>query len=65
MALLKQGAVVADPFTDVSQDESIPATGALIVSLAQWQEQREALAAREDKLGIILRSDEKAGVNSG
>jgi uncharacterized protein (DUF934 family) len=59
MALLKKGAVVADPFTDVSQDESISATGALIVSLAQWQEQREALAARADKLGIILRSDEK------
>ena len=59
MALLKQGAVVADPFTDVSQDESISATGALIVSLAQWQEQREALAARADQLGIILRSDEK------
>jgi len=59
MALLKQGAVVADPFTDVSQDDSISATGALIVSLAQWHEQREALAAREDKLGIILRSDEK------
>jgi uncharacterized protein (DUF934 family) len=59
MALLKQGAVVADPFTDVSQDESIPATGTLIVSLAQWQEQRKALTAREDKLGIILRSDEK------
>jgi len=59
MALLKQGAVVADPFTDVSQAESISATGALIVSLAQWQEQREALAARADKLGIILRSDEK------
>jgi uncharacterized protein (DUF934 family) len=59
MALLKQGAVVADPFTDVSQDESISATGALIVSLAQWQEQRKALAARADKLGIILRSDEK------
>lgn len=59
MALLKKGAVVANPFTDVSQDESISANGALIVSLAQWQEQREALAAREDKLGIILRSDEK------
>ena len=59
MALLKKGAVVADPFTDVSNNESIPASGALIVSVAQWQEQRDALAARKDQLGIILRSDEK------
>jgi len=59
MALLKKGALVEDAFTDVSTAEQIPDSGALIVSVTQWEEQRDALVQRDDPLGIILRSDEK------
>jgi len=62
MALLKNGAVEADLYTDVSTADTIPADGAIIVSLAQWQEHRDVLSARKDPLGIVLHSDEKPGV---
>jgi uncharacterized protein (DUF934 family) len=59
MALLKQGAVVADTFKDVSQDSALPDSGALIVSLEQWREHRDSLLSRGEPLGILLRSNEK------
>lgn len=59
MALLKDGKVADDIYTDVSEADSVPAGGALIVSVTQWQEQRDALASRKEPLGIVLRSDEK------
>ena len=52
MALLKDGKIADDIFTDVSENENLPADGALIVSLTQWQEQRDALASRAEPLGI-------------
>jgi uncharacterized protein (DUF934 family) len=59
MALVKDNQVVAsDPFVDASAAESIPADGPVIVSLAQWQSQREALLARAAPLGIRLHSDQ-------
>ena len=36
MALLKNNAVIEDPFTDVSGRETIPAQGAVLVNLDQW-----------------------------
>jgi len=59
MALLKNGAVVADTFTDVSNEPELPASGALIVGLEQWREHRDSLLRRGEPLGILLRSDEK------
>ena len=59
MALLKNGRVETDSFTDVSNDDSVPSSGAVIISLDQWREHRDALLARNDPLGIVLRSDEK------
>lgn len=59
MALLKNGAVETDLYTDVSTADIIPENGAIIVSLVQWLEQRDALLARNEPLGIILHSDEK------
>ena len=59
MTLLKDGVKIADIYTDVSNAESLPDQGALLVSLDQWHEHRDELAARDDELGIILRSDEK------
>lgn len=59
MALLKDGKLCDDIYTDVSALDELPADGALIVGLSQWQEQRDALLARGAPLGIVLRSDEK------
>jgi uncharacterized protein (DUF934 family) len=58
MALIKDGELVADPFVNAVALETLPASGALIVSLAQWRAEREALLVREAPLGIRLRSDE-------
>jgi uncharacterized protein (DUF934 family) len=58
MALIKNGELVASSFVDVSATEVIPPNGPVIVSLAQWQAQREALIARGTPLGIRLHSDQ-------
>jgi uncharacterized protein (DUF934 family) len=58
MALIKNGELVASSFVDVSTAETIPPTGPVIVSLAQWQAQRDALVARGTPLGIRLHSDQ-------
>lgn len=58
MALVKRGELAADVYTDVSAEEALPATGALIVSRAQWLEHGAALRARSEPLGIRLKSDE-------
>ena len=59
MVLLKNGTVETDLYTDVSAEDMLPETGAITVSLTQWQEHRDALIQRSDSLGIVLRSDEK------
>jgi uncharacterized protein (DUF934 family) len=59
MTLLKDGAVAEDIFSDVSAADTLPADGALLVSLSQWRAHRDALIARDEAIGIILRSDEK------
>lgn len=59
MALLKNGVVCDDPYIDVSTADEISTDGALVVSVAQWQSQRDALIRRAAPLGIVLRSHEK------
>lgn len=58
MALIKDGKLASSPFVDVSAEQAIPPTGAIVVSLEQWQAQRDALLARGTPLGIKLRSDQ-------
>ena len=58
MTLIKNGAIIADPFVNVSKAESIPASGAVIVSLDQWQANRAALLARGTPVGVQLGSDQ-------
>jgi uncharacterized protein (DUF934 family) len=58
MALVKNGQLVDNAFLDVSQTDSVPATGGVIVSVEQWQAERDALLARGTPLGIRLRSDQ-------
>lgn len=56
MALIREGRLSEDRFTDVSGEDTITAEGPVIVSLAQWQARRESLVGRE--LGIRLASDQ-------
>jgi len=54
--LIREGRACEDRFLDVRDRDEIPAGGAVIVSLEQWEAHRETLRGRE--LGIRLRSDE-------
>jgi len=58
MSLIKGGKLVEDAFVDASGAEAIPPAGPVIVSLAQWQSQRDALLVRGTPLGLRLHSDQ-------
>jgi uncharacterized protein (DUF934 family) len=58
MALIRDGQLVNDPYTDVSERDDIPADGAIIVSLDQWQAERTALMRRDDPVGLRLTSNQ-------
>jgi len=55
MALIKNGALTDDTFVDATELEQLP-EGAVIVSLEQWREHKDALAGRE--VGVRLLSDQ-------
>ena len=57
MPLIKDGAFVQDVFVTVADDAALP-DGAAIVSLARFQEERDALLARNVPLGIQLKAPE-------
>jgi uncharacterized protein (DUF934 family) len=65
MALIKHDQLIDDPFVDASAADVPPASGHVIVSLAQWQSQRAALLARGTPLGIRLRSDQSPELIAG
>jgi len=58
MALVRDGQLVADDYLDLSarELEALPADGALLLSLAQWQAHRTQLAGR--RIGVRLQSDQ-------
>ena len=58
MALIKDGQLVEDPFSDASSADTIPPAGAVLVSYEQWQIHRSALLGRGTPLGIRLHSDQ-------
>jgi uncharacterized protein (DUF934 family) len=58
MAVVRDGRLQDDAFTDATALETIPATGPVIVNLVQWQAQRESLLARGTPLGIRLLSNQ-------
>jgi uncharacterized protein (DUF934 family) len=58
MALIKDNRLVEDEFVDATRSDSIPSTGAVLVSLEQWQAERESLLTRGEPLGVRLRSDQ-------
>src|SRR5688572_107204 len=58
MALIKNGELVTSSFVDVSAAPAIPPAGPVIVSLEQWQANRDDLLKRGTPLGIRLHSDQ-------
>ena len=55
MPLIKAGQPAADPFLQIADGEHLPAEGAIIVSLARWQEERGLIEPRRDLLGVRLK----------
>jgi uncharacterized protein (DUF934 family) len=59
MALIKKDALVTDEYQLLADDDAaLPASGAVLVSLARWQRDRDALLSRSDPIGVQLKSDE-------
>lgn len=59
MALINQtGEIVTDSFRTLSEDEALPASEPVIVSLARWQKERDALIGRNAPFGLRLQSGE-------
>jgi len=58
MPLLRDGALVDDPWVTVDDGTQLPMDGPAIVSLERWQAHRDALLGRNAPLGIRLKSDQ-------
>ena len=56
--LLRDGQIVSDEWSYFTEVEDHP-TGALILSLAQWQSERETWIARGGRLGVVLQPSHK------
>lgn len=54
MPLVRDGAIVADPWLPVPDDAALPEEGGTIVSLRRWKTERETLAGRNAPLGLSL-----------
>ncbi len=61
MPLLKDGAFADDPWVHVSDDDDLPASGPVIVSLKRWRDQRSALMGRGSQVGLRLTSEQTPG----
>jgi uncharacterized protein (DUF934 family) len=55
--LIKDGQFAADPYAPVADDAPLP-EGAVLVSLARFQKDRETLLARNTPIGVQLKSSE-------
>jgi uncharacterized protein (DUF934 family) len=65
MPLIKHGQVVDDPWVPLADQDAVPASGAVIVSLGRLRAEHEALLARREPLGVRLASQETAGELAG
>ena len=65
MTLLKNGAVVEDPWVYQAGGTVVPADAPVIVSLDDWREQSDALRGRNTPLGIRLQSDQPPSLVAG
>jgi uncharacterized protein (DUF934 family) len=58
MALIRDDALVDDEFSFIDEGLPLPDSGAVVVPLARWRSEREALLGRSDPVGVRLKSDE-------
>ncbi|MEQ8356411.1 MAG: DUF934 domain-containing protein [Kiloniellaceae bacterium] len=58
MPLLKDGRIVEDLWAPLSEDAALSPAGDIIITLEQWQADREGLSNRNGRLGLRLRSDQ-------
>ncbi len=56
MPLVKDGAVVADPWTLVADDAVLPEARGAIVSFARWKAERSSLEQRNTPIGLALKN---------
>ena len=61
MPLLKDGAVVEDPWIFVADDQEMPSRGSVVVSLKRWRDERERLIMRDGPVGVRLTSEQTPG----
>jgi len=59
MALIKDGQPSHNDWLHLTDDETLPTTGPVTVSLKRWQDQRESLSQRDQPPGIRLCADDK------
>ena len=64
-ALVKHGKLVDDPFVRIGDDESLPDSGAILVSADRWQRDRSVLLDRGAPIGILLKSDQSPEAIAG
>ncbi len=60
MPLLKNGAVVPDPWTALADEAPVPGDGPILVSWARWQSEAATLTGRNAPIGIRLKNSEPA-----
>ncbi|MDE1146694.1 MAG: DUF934 domain-containing protein [Azospirillaceae bacterium] len=59
MPLIESGALVADPWVRLGDDDALPSSDVpVIVSLARFRKERDTLAGRNGGLGVFLTSDQ-------
>jgi uncharacterized protein (DUF934 family) len=62
MALIKNGGRVEDIWRTLSDTESVPSDGAVIISLKRWTEEKPWLKGRNAPLGIQLKADQPPAI---
>ena len=55
--IIRNRQIVEDHWLALADDEPCPPQGAVVVSLARWRQEWEALLARADQVGIRLKND--------
>lgn len=65
MTLIRDGEVAMDEYVALADDDALPASGAVLVSLARWQSEGDALRRRGEPVGVRLRSDESPELIAG
>ena len=62
MPLLKDGKLVQDSWTHLTDTDVLPETGEIVVTLERWQQDREYLMTRTDSIGVRLTADQSPDV---